>query len=397
MSQWVLAVLIALGQFSQSHTGELRLAVTDQGGLPLPGRVEITSESSQLRLELETDAGGRVSARRLPFGRYLVSAVRDGFAPATVLIEIASALPAAHTLVLGVAPVRSDVTVTAADTLLDSRRAASSHHVGAAALAQRTTPMAGRALPDVVNAQPGWLLEANGILHPRGSEYQTQYVLDGLPLTDNRSPAFAPEVGASEVHAMTILTGGFPAEYGRKLGGVIEVVTTPRGERGVRGSAAVSAASFETLSADVTGGVGLERTAISLSAATASTGRYLDPPVEENFTNRGVTSQGALHVERDLSAADRFGLILRRGQSHFLVPNEHVQEEAGQRQDRRSAETAAQFSYQRLLSGSAVGDLRGMARDVSAQLWSNPASTPILAGHDRGFRELYVKSTPPAK
>ena len=61
---------------------------------------------------------------------------------------------------------------------------------------QRTTALPGRALADLVNTQPGWLLEANGILHPRGSEYQTQYVVDGLPLTDNRSPAFAPELGA---------------------------------------------------------------------------------------------------------------------------------------------------------------------------------------------------------
>jgi hypothetical protein len=45
-----------------------------------------------------------------------------------------------------------------------------------------------------------------------------QYVIDGLPITDNRSPAFAPELDADDVHAMTILTGGYPAEYGRKLG-----------------------------------------------------------------------------------------------------------------------------------------------------------------------------------
>jgi len=81
------------------------------------------------------------------------------------------------------------------------------------------TALPGRSLPDLVNTQPGWLLEANGILHPRGSEYQTQYGVDGLPLTDNRSPTFAPEVEADDVRSMNILTSGYPAEYGRKLGG----------------------------------------------------------------------------------------------------------------------------------------------------------------------------------
>jgi len=37
---------------------------------------------------------------------------------------------------------------------------------------QRITALPGRSLADVVNTESGWLLEANGILHPRGSEYR---------------------------------------------------------------------------------------------------------------------------------------------------------------------------------------------------------------------------------
>src|SRR4029079_19343978 len=93
------------------------------------------------------------------------------------------------------------------------------NRVGAETLQQRITTLPGRSLADVVNREPGWLLEANGILHPRGSEYQVQYVVDGLPITDNRSPAFAPELDADEVHSMTLLTGGDPPERDSTLGG----------------------------------------------------------------------------------------------------------------------------------------------------------------------------------
>src|SRR6266404_16489 len=62
----------------------------------------------------------------------------------------------------------------------------------------------GRSFIDLVNQQPGWLLEANGVLHPRGSEYQVQYVVDGIPLYDNRSPAFAQSLGADEFESMTV-------------------------------------------------------------------------------------------------------------------------------------------------------------------------------------------------
>ncbi len=64
-----------------------------------------------------------------------------------------------------------------------------------------------------------------------------------------------------------------------------------------------------------------------------------------------------------LARAIALGVIVRHGQSAFLVPNERVQEEAGQRQDRSGRETLGQFSYQRIVSSTMVFDVRGMARD----------------------------------
>jgi hypothetical protein len=115
--------------------------------------------------------------------------------------------------------------------------------------------------------------------------------------------------------------------------------------------------------------------------------------VEENLTNHGATLNASLRLERDLSSSSRIGMIARYGAARFLVPNEHIQEDAGQRQDRDSSESAVQFSGQRIFSPSLVGDVRGMVRSVSAGLWSNPASTPIIASQDRGFREFYLKGT----
>jgi len=62
----------------------------------------------------------------------------------------------------------------------------------------------------LVNSQPGWLYEGNAVLHPRGSEYQTQFVVDGIPLTDNRSPSFGPAIDADDVQSLSIYTGGIP-------------------------------------------------------------------------------------------------------------------------------------------------------------------------------------------
>ena len=75
------------------------------------------------------------------------------------------------------------------------------------------------------------------------------------------------------------------------------------------------------------------------------------------------------------------------------MPEEHIQQQEGQSPDRQRLETAAQFSYSHIFSPNVLGDFRAMSRDLTAGLWSNNFSTPILADQGRGYHEQYVKGT----
>src|SRR6266487_2300988 len=68
MVPWVVALLLTLGEFGQSNTGELRVTVTDSSGLPLPGPVEVVSDANEFHQRIETDSTGMATVRRLPFG-----------------------------------------------------------------------------------------------------------------------------------------------------------------------------------------------------------------------------------------------------------------------------------------------------------------------------------------
>jgi TonB dependent receptor-like, beta-barrel len=388
-----IVIFLMAAQFAQSSTGELRLRITDPAGLPLESHASLVSEGNDFLQTFDTDADGVILAKRLPFGRYRLEVTRPGFATYATLVDIQSALPTEYRVTLTLLPVQAQVTVSADATMLDVRQSSTVQRIGEALLQRRMAALPGRALSDVVNTQPGWLLEANGILHPRGSEYQVQYVVDGLPLTDNRSPSFAPELDVDSVHALSIVTAGYPAEYGRKLGGIIEVVSVGTGRQGFHGSAAASAGSFGTATGSGAAQYGWRRTMLGASAAVAHTDRYLDPPVEENFSNSGTGSHLAAQFEHESSVADRVGVVVRHAETRFVVPNERVQQEAGQRQERRIEEIVAQASYQHVFSGNMVGDVRGMARSLTAGLASNALSTPIAAEQNRGFREGYVKAT----
>jgi hypothetical protein len=73
-----------------------------------------------------------------------------------------------------------------------------------------------------------------------------------------------------------------------------------------------------------------------------------------------------------------------------MVPNELLQQTAGQRQDRDGGETLGQVSHTQIFSTRLLGQFRAMTRDTHARLWSNELSTPIRPSQDRGFHETYV-------
>jgi TonB-dependent receptor-like protein len=161
----------------------------------------------------------------VPYGVFRIKVGKPGFAPFSTSVEVRSALPVAESIQLSLASVVTKVNVSGASTLIDPDSPSAVTHIGAKQIQQRLSSLPGRSVQDLVNSQPGWLHEGNAVLHPRGSEYQTQLVIDGIPLTDNRSPGFGPEIEADDVDALSIYTAGYPAEYGRKMGGVVQLDT----------------------------------------------------------------------------------------------------------------------------------------------------------------------------
>jgi len=386
---WALLVILLPSAIAQQGAGELRLTVRDDAGGAIAASAELVNQATQTHQSVDLPPDGRYAFKNLPFGTYRLVISHAGFSPASELIEIRSQLPIQHDVTLRVAAVQTEVEVKESATLIDPSRDASTYYVGAKDVRERQSGMPGRDLLNLVARQPGWLLEANGVLHPRESEYETQYIVNGFPVLDNRSPAFAPSMDADDVQEMKVYTSGIPAEFGRKVGGVIEVTTDRNSSPGFHGSAALQGGSFATAGGYLSGQWVAGRTTVSMSTQAFLTGRYLDPPVMANYTNHASGASFTGTLERDLSDAARLRVSATHRENHFLVPNELVQEAAGQRQDRTGQETQGQVSYQRVFSPKLLGAVRVQARDVSAELWSNPLATPISAQQDRGFREGY--------
>ncbi|MGA8150048.1 MAG: TonB-dependent receptor [Terriglobales bacterium] len=394
MNKGLLFVLLCcLPVFAQSNAGELRLKVTDPHGLGVLSSVELVSEVNQYRGVFNTDETGKLIAKRLPFGMYRLEIREPGFAAVSQSLEIRSALPLEYTIRLSLPSVSTSVTVTDADTLIDPHRAGSINQIGPETIQNRTTSLPGRSVQDLVNSQPGWLYEGNAVLHPRGSEYQTQFVVDGIPLTDNRSPSFGPEIEADDIDSVNIYTAGIPAEYGRKMGGVVELNTLRDTPAGLHGDVVLSGGSFRTAGAFSRMQYVAGKNTFEASADGDMTSHYLNPVVPQNYTNNGTTGDFSGGYERELTAHDRLNFIVRHSLTRFQIPNEQIQQAAGQRQNGDNFETMGIAAYEHIFSPDVVGDLRGMVRDDTNDLFSNPAATPVIAFQHNDFREGYFKGT----
>jgi len=407
---------------AQSSTGELRLTVTDPAGLGLKSTVELVSQGNDYRQKLTTNDQGNLDAKRLPYGIYQLQIQVPGFAQVSEPVEIRSALPLDRTIRLKPASATESVTVSASGTLVDPYRAGSANELGLETIENRLTALPGRSMQDLVNSEPGWLYEGNAVLHPLGSEYQTQFVVDGIPLTDNRSPSFGPEVEADDVESLKIYTAGIPAEYGRKMGGIVEVNTLKNEDPGFHGQLTLFGGTYDTAGINTQDQYSWKANTLGLSASGNMTGHYLNPVVPENYTNDGTTGSFSLSYELDLTQKDRLTLIVRHELARYEIPNEFVQENGawvpnavntvgcppvpaadepsdcvyvpgGQLQNGDNFETMGSVSYQHIFSSDTIGWLRGMARDNSNDFYSNPSSWPINVTQHNDFKEIYFNGS----
>ena len=378
--------------FGQANEGSLRLSLTDITGRTVAATVHLTSRGNQYAKTFTTNSDGTLAVDRIAFGVYQLEIEQQGFAPVSQPVEIRSSAPTHLSLQLRVAPLNESVTVHTPDTLLAVDQPGSIEILGTTAIHERVGSVPGRSVQDIVNTEPGWLYEGSAVLHPRGSEYQTQFVIDGVPLTDNRSPGFGPEIEADELQSLSIYTAGIPAEYGRKMGGVIEINTAQDAQPGLHGQLVLDGGSFASAAGAAQAQYTRRRDSVSATASGSRADRYLNPVVPQNYSNTGTLGDFSVRYERSQSPNDEVSFSLRREFSRYDIPNEFIQQSAGQQQSAANAETMGIATLQHDFSDRTTADAHAMLRDKTTSLNSNSASTPIALFQHNGFRELYFNS-----
>jgi hypothetical protein len=359
--------------------------VKDPQGLALPGAtVTLANRVSHASQNAVVDGSGRYSLPNVAFGTYVLTVSLEGFSTAEQVVEVRSSVPIVRDVQLKLGGVTESVTVSA-DALLETSSTGSHVDLGAGLIDQLPSATPSKQLSSMLLSAPGFIPSQNGRVHVRGSHGQIQYVVDGVPMTDEYSEAFANPLDPRYVKSAAVMTGGIPAEYGGKLAAVVDI-TSKSGldePRSVFGNASVNLGRFGALDGGATvGGRITPRVGYFLSGGGNRTDRYLDPPTTDNRHNSGHAERFTGKLELRPTDADFIRAVVSVNGSTFDTPNRPDAQAAGVDTTQTLTDDSQTVTWLRQLGDSATLDVIGYRRASRAELDALTA-IPIAAAQTR--------------
>ncbi len=385
----VLAAAAAAGE-----SGAISGRVVDPEGAAVPGAtVRLHNDVTGYSAVAVTGAGGGFTFVNLPLNPYVVSVSLEGFSPASEVVEVRTSLPKVVTLKLELPGFAESVTVSGSGSPVQLETGSSTSHVDIdrSFIVRAPAAVASRAMEQIVTSTPGFAKDENGRFHFQGAHSQGEYVIDGQTISDQTGAAFSNSIDPGIARSMEIIYGNVPAEFGEKMGAVVNLTTRSGLRSGPwRGSVTVGAARFSTREAAADAGWGTDRLGLFASVDASRSARFLDPLNFAGLHDDGSTARGFLRLDWAASSSSSLRLTALAGRTDRDVPNTFTQQAAGQDQRVHTRDANANAGWQRLLSDTAVLDVLVFGRTSSYELVPSPGDTPLSAASKRSLDNVGV-------
>jgi hypothetical protein len=384
----VCALILSSGAAAWAQgTASVTLRVLDPQQHVIGGvLVTIENAVTGLKRETLTSAEGEARFSNLPFQSYELTLVHDGFTMVRRPLNLRSNVPVELEIQLRVADQVVQIDVTAAtETLVDPEATGTRTEINAASFEKIPNPPGARGLEGVLLSMPGFAANANGAIHPRGAHNQMTFVVDGMPISDQLTGAFANAVDPSIVESLDLYTGNVPAEFGNKVSGVA-VVTTRTGlnsSRLFQGSQQVSIGQFDSMTTQTqfTGGTGKIGYFASFNAMKSN--RFLDSVSLDNLHNGGNLQRAYTRLDYQATPKDilRFGVM--SGRSSFQLANLRSQHANLQNQRQSLEDVSVSMAWLRTLDARSTFEVNSSFRNAFARLFPSAGDTPVTAHQAR--------------
>jgi len=224
----ILMLIISPPSLAAEITGQIRGLITDADGLPVPGAtVRITSDAMLGEQVRQSADSGLYRVVQLPVGNYRIEASKPGF-NSWVADGVRVTLGGTSTVDITLALAEDGETIVVVETLpvVDVEKTQSGLNLSAAQL--RDLPTGGRDYQSAMAVAPGVVGGGNANIRG-GMDTSNQFFIDGVNNTDPVTNTFSMNMNYDAIEELQVITGGMDAEYGRSLGGAVNIVTKSGG------------------------------------------------------------------------------------------------------------------------------------------------------------------------
>jgi hypothetical protein len=352
-------------------------AAADRSALP-GAAVTLQTAAGRLSKEATTDADGRFVFAQVAPDQYVVSVGVDGFDPRQMMVTIEPREVRMLSFPLDVARVNVNVRVTAAVPTLPATHSPSSTILTKESI-DRMPAFDHSSLPEaIVTSAPGMIRGHDDFVHVRGEEIALNPIIDGVAFWENPHAMFSAGVSPNIIESANVMTGAFPAEYGSRFGGVVDVATKSGLRLHERGSAmfSVGGDGRRHAAADIGGRRG--PFGYFLSGAALASDRFLSPPDPEAIHDSGDARHAFGRFDWSGTRIGTMNVVIMGDAANAQIPKtpQDVALRPAANADQDARQQTLTFGWTRAWSASVV--------DATAyQRWSRlqlaPAAGPLTA------------------
>jgi hypothetical protein len=392
---WNILILILTIPLFAASAGSLHGKVVGPDGKPMPGvLVVLRNDVTGFRQQSASAGDGQFSFFNIPFNPYKLHVDVQGFASVRQDVDIHSAVPVDTTVSLAVEQLHESISVTAEQSSAQLETDSSQSHIDIdkSYIAKAPAAVASRAMEQIVTSTPGFAKDENGRFHFQGAHSQSEYVVDGQTISDQTGVTFSNSIDPGIAQGIEIIYGNIPAEFGEKIGAVINLTTkSGLGGGSAKGDAFIGVSKFATYEAGASGGGGSQTFGYFGSVNYSKSDRFLDPVNFDNLHNHGTSGRGFFRL--DSASPDQknsFRITTLLGQTRRDVPNTFTQEASGQAERVRSNDENLNAGWQSIVNTQSVFELNAYGRFSKFQLLPSAGDTPVTATSDRTLNNYGV-------
>ncbi|MCB9742301.1 MAG: TonB-dependent receptor [Alphaproteobacteria bacterium] len=224
----LLTLLYVPSAWAVELTGQVRGTITDADGLTVPSvLITLTSDAMIGPRQDETDAEGEYRLTQLPVGTYTMELTKAGFVTKRLQnLEIKAGGTAVVDVTMEVKVAGAEIIIEDVKPIVDVEATRTGLTLDAAQL--RDLPSSGRDYQSVIAVAPGVVGGGNANIRG-GMDDSNQFYVDGVNITDPVTNTFSMNMNYDAIESVEVITGGMDAEYGRSLGGAVNIVTKSGG------------------------------------------------------------------------------------------------------------------------------------------------------------------------